>query len=71
MSMCAKLPVSDPVAAFPTSAYAVVGTFDEVEDRPMHATQLDPYVAAHLRAADLTFDHVGGPLAYFRLATTI
>jgi uncharacterized protein (UPF0548 family) len=30
------------------------------EDRNMQATQLDPDVEAHLRAADLTYDHVGG-----------
>ena len=31
-----------------------------VEDQSMQATQLDPDVEAHLRAADLTYDHVAG-----------
>jgi uncharacterized protein (UPF0548 family) len=30
-----------------------------MEDLHMRATQLDPDVEAHLRAADLTYDHVG------------
>ena len=35
------------------------GGLDEVEDQSMEATQLDPDVEAHLRAADVTCDHVG------------
>lgn len=35
------------------------GCIDEVDDLVVQATQLDPDVETQLRAADLTYDHVG------------
>lgn len=50
---------SCPAVAGPTGEARRPAIVDEVPDRVVQATRLDPDVEAQLRAAELTYDHVG------------